>query len=218
MDKKPQNRPNTNNGQQHQSAPKDSQASKDPRHSDKPQGSAQSRDDHDNRDRGAFVKRPLQGFRDFVAKRRPSIDEVVHEITSGGIVFRRNAKTNQVEILLMQDAKNRWTIPKGHVEEGEEPKQTAEREIREETGLQEMKMYNWLGKVNFRYRRTHTLVLMTMHIYLVQGQGNTDKLHPEDWLNDIKWFPASEAVDKIAYDDIGKLMLLGMKKIRDDKL
>jgi 8-oxo-dGTP pyrophosphatase MutT (NUDIX family) len=172
------------------------------------------------KDRSLFGKRPgpIQGIRDFVAKRRLSIDEVVRETTSGGIVFRRSADTNRIEILLIQDAKNRWTIPKGHVEVGEEPKQTAEREIREETGLQEMKVYNWLGKVNFRYRRTHTLVLMTMHIYLVHGLGDTNKLQGEDWLTDIKWFEATEAVDKIAYDDIGKLMLLGMKKIRDLKL
>ncbi len=163
--------------------------------------------------------KPIKGFRDKLSlKRRPIIDEVVRETTSGGIVFRHNAKTNGVEILLMLDAKNRWTIPKGHVEPGEEPKQTAEREIREETGLQEMKVYSWLGKVNFRYRRNHTLVLMTMHIYLVEGLGNSDKLHPEDWLNDIKWLPAAEAVDKIAYDDIGKLILLGMKRIREGKL
>jgi len=170
--------------------------------------------------RRSFIKRPrpLQGIKDFVSKRRPSIDEVVRETTSGGIVFRRNAQSNKLEILLIKDAKNRWTIPKGHVEEGEQPNQTAEREIREETGLQEMKVYDWLGKVNFRYRRTHTLVLMTMHIYLVNGLGDTDKLQGEDWLTDIKWLPAHEAVDKIAYEDIGKLMLLGMKKIRDLKL
>jgi len=161
--------------------------------------------------------KPLQGIKRFV-NRRPSIEEVVRETTSGGIIFRRNAKTNKQEILLIQDAKNRWTIPKGHVEEGEEPKDTAEREIREETGLQEMHVRDWLGKVNFRYRRNHTLVLMTMHIYLVQGQGNTDRLHPEDWLSDIKWLPATTAVDNIAYEDIGKLMLLGMKKIREAKL
>jgi len=143
---------------------------------------------------------------------------VVHETTAGGIIFRRNPHTGKIEILLIQDAKKRWTIPKGHVEEGEEPKDTAEREIREETGLQEMKVFNWLGKVSFRYRRGQTLVLMTMHIYLVQALGDTNKLNPEDWLNDIRWFPASVAIDKIAYEDIGKLILVGMKKIRDAKL
>lgn len=158
--------------------------------------------------------KPIRGIKDFVSKRRPVIDEVVHETTSGGVVFRRNKK-GEVEILLIQDAKNRWTIPKGHVEEGEEPRQTAEREIREETGLQEMRVMDWLGKVNFRYRRSHTLVLMTMHIYLVEGKGDTDKLQGEDWLTDIKWLAAPDAVDKIAYDDIGKLILLGMKKIRN---
>ena len=161
--------------------------------------------------------KPIQGFRKFVSKRRPVIEEVVRETTSGGVVFRRDQK-GQLEILLIQDAKNRWTIPKGHVEPDEEPKATAEREIREETGLQQMKVYNWLGKVNFRYRREHTLVLMTMHIYLVQGLGDTNALKGEDWLNDIKWFPAHEAIDKIAYEDIGKLILVGMKKIREAKL
>lgn len=157
----------------------------------------------------------MRGIKKFVSRRRPPIEEVVRETTSGGVVFRRNKKSNQLEVLLIQDAKNRWTIPKGHVEEGEEPRDTAEREIREETGLQDMKVMNWLGKVNFRYRRSHTLVLMTMHIYLVQGLGDTGKLEPEDWLNDIKWMSATDAVDKIAYEDIGKLMLVGMKKIRE---
>ncbi|HSX24313.1 MAG TPA: NUDIX domain-containing protein [Candidatus Saccharimonadales bacterium] len=158
--------------------------------------------------------KPIQGFKKFVHKRKPAINEVVREPTAGGIIFRRNQK-KEVEILLIQDAKNRWTIPKGHIEEGETAKQTAEREIREETGLQEMDVLNWLGKIHFRYRRASSLVLMTTDIFLVAAKGDTATLQPEDWMNGIKWFSAAAALDKIEYDDIGKLILLAMKKIRE---
>jgi len=161
-------------------------------------------------------KPTLQGFKQFVVRRKPAISEVVREPTAGGIIFRRNER-QEVEILLIQDAKNRWTIPKGHIEEGESAKETAEREIREETGLQEMKVLNWLGKINFRYRRQQSLVLMTTEIFLVQAQGDTNDLKPEDWMNGIKWFTAVEALDKIEYEDIGKIILLALKKIRSIK-
>ena len=158
---------------------------------------------------------PIENLRKFVKRRRPAINEVVREPTAGGIVFRHNPKNQQVEILLIQDAKNRWTIPKGHIEDGESAKQTAKREIGEETGLTDVKVLNWLGKINFRYRRTNSLVLMTTEIFLVKALGDTNALKPEEWMNGIKWFPANEALDKIAYDDIGKLILLAMKNIRD---
>lgn len=161
--------------------------------------------------------KPVKAFKKLVKNRRPSISEVVREPTAGGVVWRRNLKGG-IEILLIQDAKDRWTIPKGHIEAGETAKETAEREIREETGLQKMVMQNWLGKINFRYRRQQSLVLMTTEIFLVAAQGDTDELQPEEWMRGIKWFPASEAVDKIEYEDIAKIILLGMKKIRQNKL
>ncbi len=140
--------------------------------------------------------KPMKVFKKFVGRKRPAISEVVKEPTSGGVVWRRNAKGG-IEILLIQDAKDRWTIPKGHIEEGETAKETAEREIREETGLQEMKMMGWLGKINFRYRRASSLVLMTTEIFLVEAKGDTDDIKLEEWMKGIKWLPASEAIDKI---------------------
>ncbi len=161
---------------------------------------------------------PIKGIRKFV-RRQPAISEVVREPTAGGIIFRHSPKDKSViEILLIQDSKGRWTIPKGHIEEGEKPAQTAEREIQEEVGLKEMKVLDWLGKINFRYRRNSSLVLMTTEIFLVQALGDTNKIKPEKWMSSLAWLPATDALDKIEYDDIGKLILLGLKKIRKQQL
>lgn len=161
--------------------------------------------------------RPLQGFRKLV--RRPAINEVVREPTAGGVIFRRNSNgPSAVEILLIQDSKGRWTIPKGHIEEGESPRDAAEREIREETGLKDMKVLDWLGKINFRYRRNSSLVLMTTEIFLVEAKGKSGKVKKEKWMTGLAWLPANDALEKIEYEDIGKLILLALKKIRKQNL
>lgn len=160
--------------------------------------------------------KPMNRIRKFAERRNPAIKEVLREPTAGGVVYRRNSDGG-VEILLIQDAKDRWTIPKGHIEEGETAKETAAREITEETGLKHVQVQSWLGKINFQYRRQQSLVLMTTEIFLIHAFKDSDKIIPEDWMNGIKWFSANEALDKIEYDDIGKIILIAMKKIRQGR-
>lgn len=161
-------------------------------------------------------KKPFNKIKKYF-KRQPAIQDVVRETTAGGVVYRRT-KDGEVEILLTQDAKDRWTIAKGHIEPGETPRQTAEREVQEETGLKEMKVLNHLGKTQFRYRRQNSLILMTMHIFLIKALGDTDRLVKEEWMNGIGWFPFNKAIDMVEYEGIEKLMLLGMKHIREGNL
>ncbi|MBR2864147.1 NUDIX domain-containing protein [Candidatus Saccharibacteria bacterium] len=146
--------------------------------------------------------------------KKPAIQEIVREPTSGGIVFRMTPDQRDIEILLIQDSKNRWTIPKGHIEPGETAKQTAIREIGEESGLHHVRVLTWLGKIHFKYRRQDKLVLMTTQIYLVRALDEHEKPQKEKWMNGIKWFRFSDAIDAIEYEDIEKLMLIARKKIR----
>lgn len=156
-------------------------------------------------------------FKKYFNRNKSSIQEIVREATAGGIVYRRD-KDHKVEILLIQDTKGRWTIPKGHIEEGEKAQQTAKREIAEEVGLKHVEVLDWLGKVHFRYRRIDRLVLMTMQIYLVKALADTDSFNKEDWIQEVRWFSFHDALDAIEYEDIGKIMLLAMRKLREGNL
>ena len=159
-------------------------------------------------------KSPLKKITSAVFRKKVAIKEVVREPTSGGIVFRLTRDKKDIEILLIQDSKGRWTIPKGHIEPGETAKMTARREIEEETGLKNVSILSWLGKIHFKYRRTDRLVLMTTQVYLAQALDSHEMPVGEKWMKGIQWFSFTDALDAIEYDDIGKLMLIAKKKVR----
>lgn len=62
---------------------------------------------------------------------KPKADGLTH---AGGVVFRK--RNDAIEYLLVQASTNRseWVLPKGHIELGESARETAAREVQEETG------------------------------------------------------------------------------------
>jgi 8-oxo-dGTP pyrophosphatase MutT (NUDIX family) len=144
-------------------------------------------------------------------KNRP---KAVREYTAGGMVFRHSQ--SGVDILMIQDRLGRWTIPKGHVEEGESLDQTAIREVGEETGLHDLKIRGKLDKIHFFYRKDGRLIFMTTHVYLMEALGDTNALVPEDseGIVDAKWFPKEEALKLIEYKDTERLFRMGLAKLR----
>ncbi len=161
---------------------------------------------------------PFAKLKSAVFHKKPAIQEIVREPTSGGIIFRLSEDQKDIEILLIQDSKDRWTIPKGHIEPGETAKMTARREIEEETGLKNVSILTWLGKIHFKYRRLDKLVLMTTQVYLVEALDKDELPMKEKWMKGIKWFKFADALDVIEYEDIEKLMLIAKKKIRSGEL
>ena len=139
--------------------------------------------------------------------------KAVREYTAGGVVFRR--VEGNVEILMIQDLLGRWTIPKGHVEEGESLEQTALREVAEETGLTQFRLGEKLDKLHFFYRKEGKLIFMTTHVYLMEAVGDTDAVIVEDseGIVDARWFTSEEALGLIEYRDTERLFRLGLDKL-----
>ncbi len=59
---------------------------------------------------------------------------IKRQLSSGGVIFRRSAKGIEVALVYVKKGKA-WCLPKGIIEKDEEPRLTALREVREETGL-----------------------------------------------------------------------------------
>ncbi len=144
-------------------------------------------------------------------------NRAVREFTAGGVVYRGTPEDR--EILMIQDHKGRWTIPKGHVEKGEKLEETAIREIGEETGLTEIKIMDRLDNIYFFYRRQGKLIFMTTSVFLVEALRNSDDLKRGDseGIIDVKWFGVEEALSLIEYKDTEKLFRLGLAKLEKAK-
>ena len=66
--------------------------------------------------------------------------------SAGGVVIGPTRK-----VLVVNQHNDSWSLPKGHVDPGETPRQAAVREIREESGVKELEFIKELGTYE-RYR------------------------------------------------------------------
>lgn len=130
------------------------------------------------------------------------------------MVFRIHNKN--LEFLLLQDVKGRWSIPKGHVESGETLEQTAIREIGEETGLKDIKIIDKLDKIHFFYRMNGKLIFMTTYVFLMESTNPKEQLQPEksEGIVDVSWFDEKAALRAIEYKATKVLLEEGANRVK----
>ena len=71
------------------------------------------------------------------------------QVSSGGVIFRKEGSDAEIALVAVKEGKV-WSLPKGIVEKGEEPPETAVREVREETGLSG-KIVKKIGDISYWY-------------------------------------------------------------------
>ena len=119
------------------------------------------------------------------------------ELLAGGVVFRK--KENNYQIVFVLDIFDCWTLPKGHLEKGEKPEDAALREIREETGLKNLKIIKKLGE------RTYKDGIKKVTDFLVEADSKDNlKAEKSSGIKDVKWFNLDGILSLKQYKEVKK--------------
>jgi len=122
--------------------------------------------------------------------------------SAGGVVFRRENGRIEVILIAVGDDERRWQLPKGLVERDEPAAITAQREVREETGVDATLVgpidtieYWYYGKTRGNKRiRFHKFV----HFFLFRYQSGHTADHDHE-VQEAHWVDIEEAGPMLAF-------------------
>jgi ADP-ribose pyrophosphatase YjhB (NUDIX family) len=115
---------------------------------------------------------------------------MVEATSCGGVVIFRGKI-----LLLYKNFKNKyegWVLPKGTVEEGEEYKETALREVLEESGAKATIM-KYIGKSEYTFNIPDDVVDKDVHWYLMMADSYYSKPQREEYFVDSGYYKYHEA-------------------------
>jgi 8-oxo-dGTP pyrophosphatase MutT (NUDIX family) len=127
-------------------------------------------------------------------------------------VFKRTAGKPQgpgrgVQFAIMLDSYGKWAFPKGHVERGETYEEAAARETLEELGLDQVRLLEYLGKIDIwfrdRFEKKGTLIHKDIHYYLFEAPEESE-LHPDpgEHVYEARWIASKKLIDLSSYPDM----------------
>jgi len=121
------------------------------------------------------------------------------ERSAGAVVFHK--ERDVVKYLLLRRGPTYWDLPKGNIDKGEDDQTTAEREIKEETGLKDAKILpNFKEKINYFYRREGKTIYKEVVFFLAETKSRDVKISKEH--DEFGWFDYEEALSKVKSKEI----------------
>lgn len=116
---------------------------------------------------------------------------MLYEKSCGGVIIDGD------KVLLIKNKRSaHWSFPKGHMEHGESPVQTALREIREETGLRVIINPDVSSTIN--YNPTFEVSKDVTYFLARPWQGILSPQESE--VSELEWLTIDEALEAITYE------------------
>jgi len=126
--------------------------------------------------------------------------------SAGGVIYQD--REGEMWVVLIATKGGRvWGLPKGLVEEGEEPLDAATREVREESGLEGDTVAE-LGQIEYWYRDAKGEVLYHkfVHYFLFRYSGGDVADHGWEVI-EARWFSFDDAFDAISNENERQVLL-----------
>ena len=124
-------------------------------------------------------------------------------LAAGGIVLRRGQSPRIAVVRLRK--RDEWVLPKGHIDPGEAPKDTAVREVREETGVVARVVGAVAGTFSFKAKGEDVRALCFLMEYLRETAA--------DETREMGWFPPDTALAKLTHEE-SRAMLHEAERLR----
>jgi 8-oxo-dGTP pyrophosphatase MutT (NUDIX family) len=120
------------------------------------------------------------------------------EFSAGGVVMN---DAQEVVVIVptrrAADGSKVLALPKGHPDGEESPVQAAQREVREEAGV-ETEVVRSLGEVKYWYQRGGRRIAKVVEFFLLRYVSGDLDDHDHE-VEVARWIPATEAVKKLTY-------------------
>lgn len=136
-------------------------------------------------------------------------------VSAGGVVYRIGEHGPEV-ILCGRLHDGLWALPKGTPERGESIEETAQREVREETGLG-VTIVAGLGAIEYGFARPAQRVRFekTVHHFLMRPDGTgATELHDGEY-DRVEWFAAEEALRLMTHHNERQVLRRALEAIEE---
>ena len=127
------------------------------------------------------------------------------EFSAGGVLFRGN------QVLLIKTPSGHWSFPKGRIEKGEKPEETAIREVLEETGVRG-KVVDYLDEISYWFTFEGERVFKSVKFYLMLYVEGEPK--PSWEVQDARFFQQNEVSRLLKYTGDKRIFSLALDKWR----